>query len=201
MSSNLKTGFFGLIQDPTDERLFIPTKKVKNVQSTEVLMVVQTMARIIQNTVPNCVGLAAPQIGSNMKIIFFRDVDSGRWYCMVNPRIVAHSDEKVWGDEGCLSHPGITVQIARWKWVEVIGADPKTAKEVRLRFSDDEQRYPSICRIIQHEIDHLDQTIITMKGLDAREYKIDPVGQQVMMDAHVENLEHGYVPPEEAETI
>ena len=190
----------GLIQDPTDKRLFLPTKKIKKVQGTDVVITLQSMCRAIASSAPNCVGLAAPQIGSTAKIILVRDVDTGHWYAFVNPRIVAHSAEKKWGDEGCLSHPGIEAHIARWEWIVLVGSDPKSGKEHRLRLEDSDQKiYPSMCRIVQHEIDHLDGILITEKGMDCKHILVTGAGQEVQFAAHRKNLEEGYAPIESAE--
>jgi len=68
---------------------------------------------------------------------------------MLNPRILARSDEMVKGWEGCLSIPGVRGLVPRYRAIEVeyISRDGKL---LRLELTD------FVARIFQHEYDHLD---------------------------------------------
>jgi peptide deformylase len=96
------------------------------------------------------VGLAAPQIGVVRRVIVY-DVDGPQ--TLVNPEIVASSDETESIDEGCLSVPGATVPVER-------------PLEVRVRaqsLSGEVREFPAAgleARVIQHELDHLDGILI-----------------------------------------
>lgn len=97
------------------------------------------------------VGLAANQVGIARRIAVINpDPDNDTTLLrMVNPRIVAVSDELLTVDEGCLSVPGVRGEVARHAWVEVVYQDEK-GKEHRLRAEG------LLARIVQHELDHLD---------------------------------------------
>lgn len=100
-------------------------------------------------TVPG-VGLAAPQIGVQ-KRFFVYDVGDGPG-TLVNP-VIEESDGEWVYDEGCLSIPGLYVEIARPKRLLVRGYDID-GNEVR--FEADEL----LARLVQHELDHLDGVLM-----------------------------------------
>jgi len=90
-------------------------------------------------------GLAAPQIGVK-KQLFVYDVDD-QPQVLINPKIVESSGEWVY-DEGCLSIPGLYVDMLRPKLVlvEATNLDGNT-----IQIEADEL----LARLFQHEIDHL----------------------------------------------
>jgi peptide deformylase len=69
------------------------------------------------------VGLAAPQVGINKRLMVFNpDGDSVKWInemVLVNPQIIDASDGKEYMKEGCLSFPGMNGVVARHKWIRV----------------------------------------------------------------------------------
>ena len=91
------------------------------------------------------IGLAAPQIGVQ-KQLFVYDVDDEP-QVLINPKIVESSGEWVY-DEGCLSIPGLYVEMLRPKLVlvEATNLDGNT-----IQIEADEL----LARLFQHEIDHL----------------------------------------------
>jgi peptide deformylase len=95
-------------------------------------------------------GLAAPQVGV-LKRLYTYDLGDGPGV-IVNPEIVESSGEWLY-DEGCLSVPGMSFEIVRPKLVTVRGVD-LDGKEV---VSEGDER---MGRLIQHEIDHLDGTLL-----------------------------------------
>ena len=90
-------------------------------------------------------GLAGPQIGVQ-KQIFVYDVDDDP-QVIINPKIVESSGEWVY-DEGCLSIPGLYVEMLRPKKVLVSGF---TLEGDEVQIEADEL----LARLFQHEIDHL----------------------------------------------
>lgn len=109
------------------------------------LQMVETML------VEDGVGLAAPQVGVPKRIAVMNpEPENERTLVkMINPRIVATSDETESVEEGCLSVPGIRGNVIRPVAIEVAYLDEK-GSERRL------QADGLLARIIQHEIDHLD---------------------------------------------
>lgn len=96
------------------------------------------------------VGLAAPQVGV-LKRLYTYDVGDGP-SVVINPKIVDATGEWTY-DEGCLSVPGVHVEIVRPKVVTVQGLD-LDGKEVVLEGDE------LMGRLIQHEIDHLDGVLL-----------------------------------------
>ncbi|SMX26856.1 Peptide deformylase [Pelagimonas phthalicica] len=97
-------------------------------------------------------GLAAPQIGV-MQRVFVMDVGwkTGEMEPMacINPEIVSRSEARVTGEEGCLSLPGVSVEVERFAEVELRYTD-LTGE----RLTQPLAGFASICA--QHELDHLD---------------------------------------------
>jgi len=109
------------------------------------------------------VGLAAPQIGINLRIIAVRtrnfDVKEGAQRrldseILVNPRITQTRGELVALEEGCLSCPGVNIEVSRFPEIKVRAFDDETGKKFNKRYVD------FAARVIQHEIDHLDGKLI-----------------------------------------
>lgn len=100
------------------------------------------------------VGLAAPQIGVNKKVIVY-DIGEGL-QVLLNPEILEKGEEEE-GAEGCLSVPGEERAIKRASWIRVKGLDEK-GNEIEKEFSD------FAARVLQHEIDHLQGRLIIQKG-------------------------------------
>lgn len=96
------------------------------------------------------VGLAAPQIGLNLRlaIIDVKPDDKPQRLVLINPEIVGAAGE-LRDEEGCLSVPGVYAKLTR-------------AARVRVRALDEHGRPRELsgegllARAFQHEIDHLD---------------------------------------------
>jgi peptide deformylase len=95
-------------------------------------------------------GLAAPQVGV-LKRLYTYDLGDGP-AVIVNPEIVESSGEWAY-EEGCLSVPGLHFEIVRPKLVTVRGVD-LDGNEVVIEGDE------LMGRLIQHEIDHLDGTLL-----------------------------------------
>ncbi|MDP3043508.1 MAG: peptide deformylase [bacterium] len=102
------------------------------------------------------VGIAAPQIGKNIRLIIINTKDGG--VAMLNPKIIRKSLTKEWGEEGCLSVPNVFGQVKRHKKIECEYLD-KTGKETKIKAEG------LMARVIQHEIDHLDGILFIDKAV------------------------------------
>jgi peptide deformylase len=91
------------------------------------------------------IGLAAPQIGVQKQLLVY-DVGDGP-FSIINPTIKESAGEWVY-DEGCLSIPGLFIEMLRPKEILVHGWD-LDGNEVE--FEADEL----LSRMFQHEVDHL----------------------------------------------
>lgn len=103
------------------------------------------------------VGLAAPQVGLNIRLVVI-DADAvgesfpecvGRRFTLVNPNIKMLSDETVTRSEGCLSLPGLSENVPRVEHIQLdwLDEDMQPHSEILTGF---------MARIVQHECDHLD---------------------------------------------
>jgi peptide deformylase len=99
------------------------------------------------------VGLAAPQIGISQRLFVYRVGQEAPLIALVNPEIEWRSDDEETFEEGCLSIPGIAVDVDRPVHVRVRAQDETGAKRV-VEASGLE------ARVIQHEMDHLDGVLI-----------------------------------------
>jgi peptide deformylase len=97
------------------------------------------------------VGLAAPQVGV-LKRLFVMDCSSGKdkkqKAVLINPVIETEEGEQI-GDEGCLSFPGMFLEIKRPQRV-VVRARDMDGSEMTLDVMDLQ------ARCVSHETDHLD---------------------------------------------
>jgi peptide deformylase len=96
------------------------------------------------------IGLAATQIGVQRQI-FVYDIDDKR-EVILNPQIAESSGEWVY-DEGCLSIPGLYVEMLRPKNVLVRGIN---LQGNQVEFEADEL----LARLFQHEVDHLNGVLM-----------------------------------------
>jgi peptide deformylase len=97
------------------------------------------------------VGLAAPQVGL-LKRLFVMDCtggkDKNKKLALINPVIETEEGEQI-GEEGCLSFPGIYVEVKRPQRV-VVRAQDIDGSPITLDVMDLE------ARCVSHETDHLD---------------------------------------------
>ena len=96
------------------------------------------------------IGLAAPQVGEMLRLVVIdlQKDDARDPLVLVNPEIVAESDELATREEGCLSLPGQYAEVTRPARVKVRYLDLTGAKR-----EIEGEGLLSAC--LQHEIDHL----------------------------------------------
>jgi peptide deformylase len=99
------------------------------------------------------IGLAATQLGVMHRLLVYRVEPDAPLGVLVNPEIEWFGEELETMEEGCLSLPGVGVEVER-------------SVHVRVR-AHDEQGAPLLveasgleARVIQHEVDHLDGILI-----------------------------------------
>jgi peptide deformylase len=108
------------------------------------------------------IGLAAPQVGLSLRAIV---IDEGlistrdlkrpqhRYLRIANPKIVVASDDTETDSEGCLSFPGLHIQVER-------------PSSVYVEYKDENGMMQSVsasgllARCLQHEIDHIDGKVM-----------------------------------------
>lgn len=129
--------------------LHTKTTKVQDPLDPAIQRLLPEMLRIMREA--NGIGLAAPQIGLGARIAVI-EIDGIIRY-LINPKITSASQEKVLFEEGCLSLPGDYYSIERAAKVTVRYTN-ESGQDVKLRAHG----LLAIC--IQHELDHLDGTLI-----------------------------------------
>jgi peptide deformylase len=99
------------------------------------------------------VGLAATQLGVMHRLLVYRIGADAPLAVLANPRVEWSSGESEVMEEGCLSLPGVHVEVDRPVHVRVRAQD-EVGDELTVEASGLE------ARVIQHEIDHLDGVLI-----------------------------------------
>ena len=97
-------------------------------------------------------GLAAPQVGVQKQLFVYDLGDDTGARTLVNPTIAESRGEWVY-DEGCLSIPGLYVQILRPKEVLLTGID-LDGNDVQIEADE------LLARLFQHELDHLEGVLM-----------------------------------------
>jgi peptide deformylase len=99
------------------------------------------------------IGLAATQLGRLRRVLVYRVEHDSPVIALVNPVLEWSSKEDEAGEEGCLSLPGVAVEVERPLFVRVRAQDA-FGNETLIEASGLE------ARVIQHEMDHLDGVLI-----------------------------------------
>jgi peptide deformylase len=99
------------------------------------------------------IGLAATQIGVLHRVLVYRVHGEDEVTALVNPVLEWVSDELEVAEEGCLSLPGVHIEVERPAQLKVRARDG-AGEEVLIEAEGLE------ARVIQHEIDHLDGILI-----------------------------------------
>ena len=99
------------------------------------------------------IGLAATQLGVMHRVLVYRVEPDAPVASLINPVLEWASEEKEVSEEGCLSLPGVLVEVERPVHVRVSGRDER-GDALTIEASGLE------ARVIQHEMDHLDGVLI-----------------------------------------
>ncbi len=105
-------------------------------------------------------GLAAPQVGVNLRVVLVDGTDLSDTYdylkdfrrTMINPVVIEESEETCEYSEGCLSVPGVYAEVRRPSRIKVeyYNEDLEKVVEEFDRFG---------CRMVQHELSHLEGSL------------------------------------------
>jgi peptide deformylase len=112
---------------------------------------VQRMGELMHDALG--VGLAATQLGVLHRVLVYRAHAEDPLTALVNPRIEWVSDELELAEEGCLSLPGVHLDVERPQALRVRASD-EGGEEIVIEAEG------LSARIIQHEVDHLDGILI-----------------------------------------
>ncbi len=112
---------------------------------------VARMATLMEDAIG--VGLAAPQLGTLHRLFIYRVGHQAPLSVVINPELEWRSKEKETYEEGCLSIPGVVVDVERPIHVRVRAQD-EFGEPMLIEASGLE------ARVIQHETDHLDGVLM-----------------------------------------
>ncbi|MEP7157217.1 MAG: peptide deformylase [Betaproteobacteria bacterium] len=119
----------------------------------------------------NGAGLAAPQIGENVRVVIFEVNNNSRYpdrepipfTVLINPELTPVTTEQVDDWEGCLSVPGMRGLVPRYPTLRYTGFD-----EQGNRIDRTVDGFHA--RVVQHEVDHLDGVLYPMRIKDMTKF-------------------------------
>ena len=166
-----------------EDSLRQPSKEVHKV-SQKIKNLVQDMLDTMYSQ--NGVGLAAPQIGENLRI-FVIDVSTGNEplnpMVFINPKIIKKSGACI-SHEGCLSFPEAYTDVKRYDYVMIKALDTNGRS-----FVMEAKDGSLLARCIQHEFDHLDGVLFidhSINRFEAEEvlqkYNLPPIQVDKLLD-------------------
>lgn len=130
-----------------------PILRKKSVEIEKITPEVKKLIRDMCSTLHlDGIGLAAPQVGENLRIILvttYPRTKKEETYTMINPVITYFSEETEIKEEGCLSLPNYFGDVER-------------SREIIVKFKDESFKTQVMrlnglnARIVQHEVDHTD---------------------------------------------
>lgn len=104
--------------------------------------------------------IAAPQIGVKKRLIC---ILTDRPYIIINPSLEFVGDERMELLDDCMSFPGLLVRVQRWRHC-ILRYRDESWQEQTMRMDDD------MSELIQHEYDHLDGILATMRAVDNKSF-------------------------------
>jgi peptide deformylase len=106
-------------------------------------------------------GIAAPQLGI-LKRMFYLNLD--RSYVILNPELKNQSEEmfELWDD--CMSFPNLLVKVKRHHSLTLVYRDENWEQK-------EWDVSGAISELIQHEYDHLDGILCTMRAIDQKSFQ------------------------------
>jgi peptide deformylase len=189
---------YQVIRNPLDPRLYAPNKKIKDVTGVTTLELAKTL--VGRHIIEGGLGLAAPQIGANVQMFAMTIPGTKNFVVIMNPRIAlndaeeANDDNTYWDVEGCISHEGIWLEIARLKKVTIYGQTIHHPKPRKYTFEG------MAARVVQHEICHClpdgGKLITDMPASCRRNLRTDPAGQERLFEENRKAEEFGFPEPE-----
>lgn len=152
-----------------DERLLRRAAEVERFGTPELAALLEDLRDTMAHL--NGAGLAAPQIGADLRVVIFGvtanprypDVEEVPDTVLINPELLPLSEAIEEGWEGCLSVPGMRGWVPRWTHIRYAGFD-----EQGNRFERSVEGFHA--RVVQHECDHLDGILYPMRIRDLAKF-------------------------------
>ena len=129
----------------------------QELESEELKVLLGKMLYTVQHPTQDGVGIAAPQVGLNKRIVCVQRFDKAGepFECYLNAHLDSLGGEIAVGPEGCLSIPGKRGLVPRHTKVQIRYVAPGTTQER----TEEVEGFTAV--IFQHEIDHLDGILYT----------------------------------------
>jgi peptide deformylase len=148
-----------------DPRLLCVARPVEKFDTAELRRLLADMRDTMAHL--DGAGLAAPQIGVDLRVVIFGVESSPRYPAMeavpdtvlINPELTPLGNAEEEGWEGCLSVPGMRGWVPRWQRLRYAGYDERGR-----RFEREVEGFHA--RVVQHECDHLDGILYPMRIRD-----------------------------------
>ena len=152
-----------------DPRLLRVSEPVQDFKSQALKDLIEDMQDTMHSL--NGAGLAAPQIGVNLRVVIFGvkktprypDAEEVPYTILINPKLTFVEEEMEEGWEGCLSVPGMRGLVSRFKKLRYQGYD-LNQNPIDRTVSDFH------ARVVQHECDHLDGILYPVRIKDLRNF-------------------------------
>jgi peptide deformylase len=152
-----------------DQRLLERSSPVEQFDTPELHALLQDMHDTMDAL--NGAGLAAPQIGEQLRVVIFGVARNPRYpnaepvpyTVLINPIITPLSEDLEEGWEGCLSVPGMRGVVPRYTQLRYQGYD-------QFGVPIDRSVGGFHARVVQHEYDHLDGILYPMRIRDMRNF-------------------------------
>ncbi|HVL76596.1 MAG TPA: peptide deformylase [Noviherbaspirillum sp.] len=152
-----------------DARLLREAEPVTDFDTPELHALVADMFETMRAV--NGAGLAAPQIGVNLRLVIFGFGRNARYpdappvpeTVLINPVLTPLSEEMEEGWEGCLSVPGLRGVVPRYRRLRYTGHD-QYGQPI------DREAQGFHARVVQHECDHLNGILYPMRIKDFSQF-------------------------------
>jgi peptide deformylase len=152
-----------------DPRLLRRSDEIQSFGTAQLKELLQDMRDTMAHL--NGAGLAAPQIGVNLRVVIFGVRANPRYpgveevpdTVLINPVLTPLDTALEEGWEGCLSVPGMRGLVPRYQRLRYRGVD-ENGKPFEREVSDFH------ARVVQHEVDHLDGVLYPMRIRDLTKF-------------------------------
>ncbi len=152
-----------------DSRLLRIAEEVTEFNTPELHALLQDMRDTMHAM--NGVGLAAPQIGVNLRVVIFEVSANPRYpeaeavpqTVLINPKLTFLKGRKEEDWEGCLSVPGMRGMVPRYVNLRYTGFN-ELGEKIDRTVSNFH------ARVVQHECDHLDGILYPMRITNMRKF-------------------------------
>lgn len=173
-----------------NKQLATPSLPVERFGSSELFDLICDMKDTMKEK--GGVGIAAPQIGCNLRVVIFGFDKSERYpnekpipfTVLINPTIEILSQEMVDGWEGCLSIPGLRGLVPRYTKIQYRGFDAEGNA-----FSRIAEGFHA--RVVQHECDHIDGVLYPHRIKDMRFFGFEDELAEVIWGKALQGKKNG----------